>query len=112
MTIGEKIKFIRNFRGMTQKELGVGIGFHTGRNTYSNEAALSLRSRRNGTKRTAHKGLFAKCQRLPRGFFWLYIRLYINAKYLFRKIVNIPIYYFQIIHYNKGKGGCARIIFI
>lgn len=27
MTIGEKIKFIRNFRGMTQKELGIGIGF-------------------------------------------------------------------------------------
>ena len=27
MTVGEKIKFIRNFRGMTQKELGVGIGF-------------------------------------------------------------------------------------
>ena len=27
MTVGEKIKFIRNFRGMTQKELGIGIGF-------------------------------------------------------------------------------------
>ena len=27
MTVGEKIKFIRNFRDMTQKELGVGIGF-------------------------------------------------------------------------------------
>ena len=27
MTVGEKIKFIRNFRGITQKELGVGIGF-------------------------------------------------------------------------------------
>ncbi len=37
---------------------------------YSNEAALSLRSRRNGTKRTALLGLFAKCRRLPRGFFW------------------------------------------
>ncbi len=37
---------------------------------YSSEAALSLRSRRSGTKRTDHKGLFAKCQRLPRGFFW------------------------------------------
>lgn len=35
----------------------------------------------------------------------LYIRLYINVKYLFRKNVNISIYYFQIIHYNKGKGG-------
>ena len=35
----------------------------------------------------------------------LYIRLYINVKYLFRKNVNIYIYYFQIIHYNKGKGG-------
>ncbi len=39
---------------------------------YSNEAALSLRSRRSGTKRTDHKGLFAKCRRLPRGFFWNY----------------------------------------
>ena len=37
---------------------------------YSNEAALSLRSRRSGTKRTDHKGLFAKCRRLPRGFLW------------------------------------------
>ena len=27
MTIGEKIKFIRIFRGMTQKELGMGVGF-------------------------------------------------------------------------------------
>ena len=27
MTVRRKIKFIRNFRGMTQKELGVGIGF-------------------------------------------------------------------------------------
>lgn len=27
MTIGEKIKFIRIFRGMTQKELGIGVGF-------------------------------------------------------------------------------------
>lgn len=35
----------------------------------------------------------------------LYIRLYVNFKYLFRKNVNISIYYFQIIHYNKGKGG-------
>lgn len=35
----------------------------------------------------------------------LYIRLYVNVKYLFRKNVNISIYYFQIIHYNKGKGG-------
>ena len=37
---------------------------------YSNEAALSLRSRRSGTKRTALFGLFAKCRRLPRGFLW------------------------------------------
>ncbi len=27
MIVGEKIKFIRNFRGLTQKKLGVGIGF-------------------------------------------------------------------------------------
>lgn len=27
MTIGEKIKLIRNFRGLTQKELGMQIGF-------------------------------------------------------------------------------------
>lgn len=28
MTIGEKIKLIRNFRGLTQKELGIQIGFN------------------------------------------------------------------------------------
>lgn len=27
MTVGEKIKKIRTFRGMTQKELGLAIGF-------------------------------------------------------------------------------------
>lgn len=27
MTIGEKIKFIRTFRGITQKELGIKVGF-------------------------------------------------------------------------------------
>ena len=37
---------------------------------YSTEAALLLRSRRSGTKRTALFGLFAKCRRLPRGFLW------------------------------------------
>ena len=37
---------------------------------YSSEAALSLRVRLRGTKRTDHKGLFAKCRRLPRGFLW------------------------------------------
>ena len=37
---------------------------------YLGEAALSLRSRRSGTKRTALFGLFAKCRRLPRGFLW------------------------------------------
>lgn len=30
----------------------------------------------------------------------LYIRLYVNVKYLFRKIVNIFIYYFSFIRYN------------
>ena len=40
--------------------------------TYSNEAALSLRSRRNGTKFAAPllAKLLIKYQRLPRGFFW------------------------------------------
>ena len=37
---------------------------------YSSEAALSLRSRRSGTKFAAHKGLLIKCRRLPRGFLW------------------------------------------
>ena len=39
---------------------------------YSNEAALSLRSRRNGTKFAAPlpAELLIKYQRLPRGFFW------------------------------------------
>ena len=37
---------------------------------YSNEAALSLHSRRSGTKRADCKGLFVKCRRLSRGFFW------------------------------------------
>ena len=27
MTVGEKIKKIRTFRGMTQKELGLAVGF-------------------------------------------------------------------------------------
>ena len=27
MTVGDKIKKIRTFRGMTQKELGLAIGF-------------------------------------------------------------------------------------
>ncbi len=37
-----------------------GVGFPLVAGKYSNEAALSLRSRRNGTK----------CRRLPRVFFW------------------------------------------
>ncbi len=37
---------------------------------YLGEAALSLRSRCSGTKRTDLYGLFAKCRRLPRGFLW------------------------------------------
>ncbi len=41
---------------------------------YSSEAALSLRSRRNGTKFAAPllAELLIKYQRLPRGFFWNY----------------------------------------
>lgn len=35
----------------------------------------------------------------------LFIRIYVNAKRLFLKNVNASICYFQIIHYNKGKGG-------
>lgn len=34
-----------------------------------------------------------------------YASVYVNAKYVFHKNVNISIYYFQIIQYNKGKGG-------
>ena len=36
---------------------------------YSSEAALSLRSRRNGTKFAEPVGSLIKCRRLPRGFF-------------------------------------------
>ncbi len=37
---------------------------------YSSEAALSLRSRRSGTKFAEPVGSLIKCRRLPRGFFW------------------------------------------
>lgn len=38
MTIGEKIKRIRNFRGMTQRELGLAVGFDE--NTAKNRITL------------------------------------------------------------------------
>ena len=30
MTTGKRIRFIRTFRGMTQKELGIALGFDAG----------------------------------------------------------------------------------
>ena len=47
-----------------------GVGFPLVAGKYSNEAALSLRSRRNGTKFAEPVGSLIKCRRLPRGFFW------------------------------------------
>ncbi len=50
----------------------LGIKGNAAARKYSNEAALSLRSRRNGTKFAVPllAELLIKYQRLPRGFFW------------------------------------------
>ena len=40
--------------------------------------------------------------------FVLYINLYVNVKHLFRKIVNIFIYYFFFIRYNGEKAVMIR----
>ena len=49
-----------------------GVGFPLVAGKYSNEDALSLRSRRSGTKFAVSllAKLLIKCRRLPRVFFW------------------------------------------
>ena len=49
---------------------------------YLGETALSLRSRRSGTKFAEPVGSLIKCRRLPRGFFW-------NTSFPFASLLSI-----------------------
>ena len=53
MAVGERIKRARNFRGMTQKELGVAIGF---------EAQISVLLNMKVTPELLKRNYFAKLQ--------------------------------------------------
>ena len=48
MTVGDKIKKIRTFRGMTQKELGLAIGFEKRERTTGSPSMRRITVFRNG----------------------------------------------------------------